>query len=263
MWAFACNQLLGQVLSQVIFISLAYLSVRELEAIRRHKAVRGRDALVNYWCAMTIVWCAVMSSVVWLVPNKGVYIVQCLALTMMLADACALGAGMLARHVFKHKTLGEIWPTFKNWSPNKTIAGSVACVLVAWAGFATLVALAVQANWLALGSLAFTPACIVLVLFPVFGVVGDFFESHIKRVYGVKDSAEVLDPNRIIPWGRHGGASDRIDSHVGGVAGFAAIAAIVMAVIVAVITLVLYLMVAVGIYTFVGLYALYDKFNNK
>ncbi|MDR0397813.1 MAG: phosphatidate cytidylyltransferase [Candidatus Nomurabacteria bacterium] len=220
-WAFYRDQLLGQVLSEIILVCLCYLSVRELNAMQKSNPFAARRSYaLKYWRIMTVVWCLVLSALVWILPDKGVWIVQSVTLTMMLADACALGVGTLARRVFECRTLGEIWPKFKQWSPNKTIAGSLACVLAAWMGFAVLMALAVQAEWLMLGSTPMVLACVALAFFPIFGVLGDFFESRIKRQFGVKDSAEVLDPKHIVPWGRHGGASDRIDSHVGGIAGF-------------------------------------------
>lgn len=263
-WAFYHDQLLGQVLSQAVLVSLCYLSRRELRAIWSDGSNTAREGYsLEYWRAMTVVWCCALSALIWVLPSQGVWIVQGVALTMMVADACALGVGVLARKVFKCRRLGEIWPSFSKWSPNKTIAGSLACLLVAWVCFGILIWLAVQAEWFAPGSATMVLTCVVFALFPVFGVAGDFYESRIKRQFGVKDSAEVLDPKRIIPWGRHGGASDRIDSNVGGVAGFVTIALVALVIVLAVAVALLYLLASLGVLAIAMSYSLYSKLRRR
>jgi CDP-diglyceride synthetase len=75
-----------------------------------------------------------------------------------------------------------------------------------------------QLGWFAIGSGWMIFTSIIAFVYPVLALCGDFYESHMKRVCGVKDSAEAIDPNRVVLWGRHGGANDRLDSMIGGVA---------------------------------------------
>ena len=82
-------------------------------------------------------------------------------------------------------------------SPKKTVAGL-------WGGISFSVATAVLLRFLALPHLAL-PAAIGLGLsLAIFGVIGDLFESLLKRSAGVKDTSSLLPG--------HGGALDRIDS---------------------------------------------------
>jgi phosphatidate cytidylyltransferase len=83
-------------------------------------------------------------------------------------------------------------------SPNKTwsgsIGGSVAGVI---AGLCVAAALG-QSNWVFLGGIA--------LLLSVVAQVGDLFESHVKRRFGVKDSGTIIPG--------HGGVMDRVDGLV-------------------------------------------------
>lgn len=82
-------------------------------------------------------------------------------------------------------------------SPGKTWAGvygAVVCVAI----YAVIVWLVVPK-----GMLPLVPGLVLAVLLTVLSVVGDLFESWMKRVGGVKDSSQLLPG--------HGGLLDRID----------------------------------------------------
>ncbi len=111
---------------------------------------------------------------------------------------------------------------FPRYSPNKTVAGAIwgwAFGLVA--GVATLglawqfggLGNQIMANW--------KQWLVILIITPPFAEIGDWLESRLKRLSGVKDSGEFVaaSPSRVIRiiglsavFGRQGGALDKTDS---------------------------------------------------
>jgi phosphatidate cytidylyltransferase len=98
------------------------------------------------------------------------------------------GAYLIGRKIGRHKLYERI-------SPNKTIEGLVGGVLASVLtgyGCSTIFNSLDLSHWL-----------VIALIVAVFANVGDLFESHIKRICGVKDSG------KIIPG--HGGVLDRFD----------------------------------------------------
>lgn len=101
-------------------------------------------------------------------------------------------------------TFGKLFGKGKllvNVSPNKTIAGVYGAFVF---GLLTMLIgyklAALPVDW---------PYALVLAFMTVtFAIVGDLFESLIKRVYGVKDSGNLIPG--------HGGVFDRVDSMLSG-----------------------------------------------
>ena len=83
-------------------------------------------------------------------------------------------------------------------SPNKTVEGFFAGVFVG-----SLSMFIVLNNYF---ELDFTPTLLIALIFILFGVLGDLFESRIKRSLDVKDSSDFLPG--------HGGVLDRVDSQI-------------------------------------------------
>ncbi|GGK07091.1 phosphatidate cytidylyltransferase [Luteimonas terricola] len=143
---------------------------------RVFKLAAGTFAVVPAWCALA------------LLHNDGP---GWLLLALMIVWATDTGAYFAGRAFGKRKLAPRI-------SPNKTVAGvvggAVLGVLVAIVGAWILGATAPQLPLVAL----------VALLAVLFSVVGDLFESLLKRHVGVKDSGNLIPG--------HGGIMDRADS---------------------------------------------------
>lgn len=121
--------------------------------------------------------------------QAGELVLLAIMATVWLADIAAYFSG---RTFGRHKLAPAI-------SPGKTWEGAVGGVLaVVVYGFLFLSVLPKE--------LAGSPGllCVLLVAFAAFSIVGDLFESLLKRQAGLKDSSGILPG--------HGGVLDRIDS---------------------------------------------------
>lgn len=121
--------------------------------------------------------------------QAGELVLLAIMATVWLADIAAYFSG---RTFGRHKLAPAI-------SPGKTWEGAIGGVLaVVVYGFLFLSVLPKE--------LAGSPGllCVLLVAFAAFSIVGDLFESLLKRQAGLKDSSGILPG--------HGGVLDRIDS---------------------------------------------------
>ncbi|MGO4550312.1 phosphatidate cytidylyltransferase [Lysobacter sp. 2RAF19] len=146
---------------------------------RMFKLAAGTLAVVPAWCALALIHGGQ--------PNGHRWLLIAL-LVIWGADSGAYFAG---RRFGKHKLSPRI-------SPNKTIeglvGGMVASVVIALIAAPFAGATVAQLPWVAL----------VVVVTVLFSVVGDLFESLLKRHVGAKDSGDLIPG--------HGGILDRIDS---------------------------------------------------
>lgn len=117
----------------------------------------------------------------------GEFLVLFLAVVTWASDTGAYYAGTLWG---KHLLLPSI-------SPKKTVEGVLGGLVLA-------VAAAILAQWWFASQLSLSDAVILGVLLTGAGLIGDLFESMIKRRTGVKDSGGILPG--------HGGMLDRLDS---------------------------------------------------
>jgi phosphatidate cytidylyltransferase len=156
---------------------------------RVFKLAAGTLATLSAWCALVLIHGGQSTSSD---PSMGHrWLLTALAIVWA-ADSGAYFAGrMFGGRLFKDRKLAP------RISPNKTIEGLVGGLI---AGIATGLAF----GWLAGASVAQLPA-LALVAFAtvLFSVVGDLFESLLKRHVGVKDSGTLIPG--------HGGILDRID----------------------------------------------------
>ena len=97
---------------------------------------------------------------------------------------------------------GRLWGKRKlapSLSPNKTIEGAVT-------GIISSIFFGVVILWV--GNIFSIPALIMVIIMPFMAILGDLFESALKRYFDVKDSH--LHGVNLVPG--HGGVLDRIDS---------------------------------------------------
>ena len=153
------------------------------------KLAAGTLAVVPAWCALVLVHASDPTPSVWgaLIPKGHLWLLTAL----MIVWAADTGAYFAGRKFGRHKLSPRI-------SPNKTVeglaGGALAGIVVGVAG----------------GALVGTPVdrlpaiALVALLVVLASVVGDLFESLLKRHAGVKDSGDLIPG--------HGGLLDRMDS---------------------------------------------------
>lgn len=146
---------------------------------RMFKLAAGALSVIPAWCALA--WIHASE------PNGHRWLLAALAVVW----AADTGAYFAGRKFGKHKLAPRV-------SPNKTIEGLAGGVI---AGVVVGVA---AAFWLAGAPAAQLPAVALVALAAVlFSVIGDLFESLLKRHAGVKDSGHLIPG--------HGGILDRLD----------------------------------------------------
>lgn len=170
----------------IIWWLLALAWLGRYEFASNHDSYARVFKLAAAALAMIPAWCAL----VWIhagAPNGHRWLLTALAIVWA-ADS---GAYFVGRKLGKHKLAPRI-------SPNKTIEGligGVVCGLLAGVGFALFAG----------ATVAQLPAvALVAVVAVLFSVIGDLFESLLKRHVGAKDSSNLIPG--------HGGILDRVDS---------------------------------------------------
>ena len=151
------------------------------------------------WLLLIATWVAVVQ-----VRARGPGLLLALMAIVWIADTAAYFTG---RRFGRHKLAPSI-------SPGKTWEGVAGAMLAVAAYALALLAFAESGGWVH----AVTPGAaaawtVLAVLLASLSIVGDLFESHMKRQRGVKDSG------RLLPG--HGGVLDRIDALIAAMPGAA------------------------------------------
>ena len=151
---------------------------------RAFKLLAGTLAVVPAWCALGFIHASEPNGQYWLL------------LALMLVWAADTGA------YFTGRTFGGKWfggrKLAPRISPNKTIEGLLGGIVLAM-----LVAM-VGAGLIGVDQVQFPAIAGVAAVTVAFSVVGDLFESLLKRHVNVKDSGDLIPG--------HGGILDRVDS---------------------------------------------------
>lgn len=164
---------------------------------RVFKLAAGTAAVVPAWCALAAIHAGDPTPTAWPLVTQGhVWLLTAL----MIVWATDTGAYFAGRKFGRRKLAPRI-------SPNKTVEGLAGGVVAG-----VLVALVMAP--LAGASLVEMPLVAVAALVTVlFSVIGDLFESLLKRHVGAKDSGTMIPG--------HGGALDRLDSVLAALPAFA------------------------------------------
>ncbi len=154
-----------------------------------HKSFSDINLILSFvakFCMGLIYTCFIPAMVVWtLQTNYGIEWFFCLLVVVFAGD---IGAFIFGSKFGKTKIAPAL-------SPNKSLQGSLGGLL-----FSTLAAVAFQFV------LPNTPILVLILcgfLGGMLGQIGDFYESLIKRIAGVKDSGSIMPG--------HGGILDRLD----------------------------------------------------
>jgi phosphatidate cytidylyltransferase len=191
----------------VVWWLLAMLWLRHYDFASDHdtharvfKLAAGTLAVVPAWCAMAVIHAGDPGGDTGLVPDGHVWLLTAL----MIVWATDTGAYFAGRRFGGRWFARRMAPRI---SPNKTFeglaGGIVLGVLVALAMAPLAGARAAELPLVALAALATV----------LFSVVGDLFESLLKRHVGAKDSGALIPG--------HGGVLDRIDSVLAALPAFA------------------------------------------
>lgn len=156
----------------------------------------GGNTLLSVTYAIAIVGC--FAAIVALFMHSPLYLLS----VMVIVWVADIGAYFFGKALGKHKLAPSISPG-KSW---EGVAGGLlsvyviaaASVLFGSEALSDTFAVQVQA------SLGWGPLGLILVLIVAASVVGDLFESQLKRRAGMKDSSNLLPG--------HGGVLDRIDA---------------------------------------------------
>jgi phosphatidate cytidylyltransferase len=184
------------VVAAVAAASLAFwLSIAPMSLSRVHRTGPG-------WAIGALILSACWLALYELRLAGAALLVSCMAI-VWLADVGAYFAG---RAFGRHKLAPRVSPG-KTW---EGVAGGVAAVLavaaavaLAWPATAGDGGARVFSSWLA-SRAGWPAALLVLSAIAALSVVGDLYESLLKRLAGVKDSGTLLPG--------HGGVLDRIDA---------------------------------------------------
>jgi phosphatidate cytidylyltransferase len=168
--------LVGILFLLFLFYLIAYSHIPDL----------SRDLMVNVLCLLYIP--LLLGHFVWLrYLSDGQWWIFWLLMVIMAGDTGAFYAG---RTWGKTKLYPEV-------SPGKTWAG-------VWGGMAAAVIVGVALGRWALPEVGLTVLAWLALFLAVVGLLGDLFESMLKRQVQVKDTSEILPG--------HGGMLDRLDS---------------------------------------------------
>ncbi len=180
------DPLISQALTGLLVLASAFWLVVVPLQVRRHRIV-----IASWWARLTVplLICSAWLSVV-VLQRAGAFLLLAVVMTTVVADVSAYFVGRAFGRV-------KLAPSI---SPGKTREGAIGGVLAA----SLWVALMAWCLGLVVGISGVLLAALAGAFLGVFAVLGDLWESLLKRQAGVKDSS------RLLPG--HGGVLDRMDA---------------------------------------------------
>ncbi|HSW69615.1 MAG TPA: phosphatidate cytidylyltransferase [Gammaproteobacteria bacterium] len=182
MWLYIPGIIIGSFVWWLLALLLVIFYPKFTHTWSKSITIRG----LMGWMVLIPCWLAI--NFIRNIPESGVYILLFLFVLIWGADSGAYFAGKLWG---KTKIAPEV-------SPGKTWEGLAGALVV------TLIITVATLYWVQASHRLWLFACLITIVTVLFSVVGDLFESMLKRNEGLKDSG------RLIPG--HGGILDRIDS---------------------------------------------------
>ena len=183
---FLINSLFLYIIAVIIIFIIAWF---EWKSIVRLKYV-ATDNQYQKWLIIGIIYLALpfLSLMLLIQLEASAYLLYFMSLTVIITD---ISAYIFGKKYGKKKIMPSL-------SPNKTIVGSIAAIISCFI-FGILFSIIILGNNL----FYFHVTGIIAVIISIASQIGDFFESGIKRNFGVKDSSNLIPG--------HGGILDRID----------------------------------------------------
>jgi phosphatidate cytidylyltransferase len=152
----------------------------------RQRPVRLPLRAVEGYIVLLPAWLAVVS--IHRIPESGPYL---LLFVLMMIWSADVGAYFAGHRWGKHKLAPQVSPGKTREGVYGALAGALICALI-------------LAAWIGSGAGQYLQIILLCLVTVCASIVGDLFESLVKRQRGVKDSGSLLPG--------HGGMLDRIDS---------------------------------------------------
>lgn len=187
-WVFPVS--LGLILFEIVYLEWPRIADRHPKSYRFTPVPKGVSDPNYFLWSLLLPYVIIPFGLLFILDDqphgRALIILMCLV-----ASAFDVGAYLLGRLIGRHQLCPVI-------SPNKTWEGVVGGIL------AVVLMLMLWQIWH--GQAAYFSAEIVFLIFLIslFAVLGDLFESWLKRQVGLKDISQILPG--------HGGLLDRIDS---------------------------------------------------
>lgn len=189
-WALVLQDGINRIL--LPFVALAWVVLASLLVIQGQAQERAAGGWLSFFAVLAVI--AVWASLVQLFLLRGAWFLVSLLALIWFADIAAYFTG---KALGRHKLAPRV-------SPGKTWEGAVGGVLAATAWVLISAYWPDSFGYVLMQRWSWWLVALLAIFLAALSIVGDLFESLLKRRAGVKDSSQLLPG--------HGGVYDRIDA---------------------------------------------------